>query len=80
MRRFRGRFSGGPAQLVIDSFRRYGTASGTATLVELGDTPVRNWTGIGYCDFPLALSERLSDEAVVRDLEHSYACSSCPVP
>ncbi len=78
-RRFRARPGGGPAQLVIDTFRRYGTASGTALLVELGDTPVRNWTGVGYRDFPLAWSAGLSDEVVIRDLERPYACSLCPV-
>ena len=78
-RRFRARLGGGPAQLVIDTFRRYGTASGTAILVELGDTPVRNWSGIGYRDFPLAWSAELSDEAVIRDLERPYACAFCPV-
>lgn len=78
-RHLRAHPSSGPAQLVIDSYRRYGTASGTALLVELGDTPVRNWSGIGYRDFPLALSERLSDEAVIADIEGPYACSFCPV-
>jgi len=42
VRRLHARLSSGPVQMVIDSFRRYGTAAGTATLVELGDAPVRN--------------------------------------
>jgi aldehyde:ferredoxin oxidoreductase len=79
MRRFRAKLSSGPAQMVIDTYRRYGTASATAMLVELGDAPVRNWTGIGYRDFPLALSEGLSDEAVIRSVERAYACQACPV-
>ncbi len=79
VRRLRARLSGGPAQMVIDSYRRYGTAAGTATLVELGDAPVRNWTGIGFRDFPIALSEGLSDEAVIRHNVRPYACHSCPV-
>ncbi len=78
-RRLRARMSGGPTSLVIDSFRRYGTAAGTAALVELGDTPVRNWLGIGFRDFPLERSGRLSDEAVIRHNLRPYACSSCPV-
>jgi len=79
VRRLRARLSSGPAQMVIDSFRRYGTAAGTAALVELGDTPVRNWAGIGFRDFPLAWSEQLSDEAVIRHNVRPYACHSCPV-
>jgi len=79
LRRLRGQFSGGPAEMVVDSYRRYGTSAGTAMLVELGDTPVRNWSGIGFRDFPLELSEGLSDRAVVRPLVRPYACCSCPV-
>ncbi len=79
VRRLQGRLSGGPTGMVIDSFRLYGTAAGTATLIELGDTPVRNWTGVGYRDFPLALSEGLSDRQVVRQKVRSYACHACPV-
>jgi len=79
LRRFHTRLSGGPLEMVVDSYRRYGTSAGTATLVELGDTPVRNWTGVGYRDFPLELSEGLSDQAVVRPLVRPYACHSCPV-
>jgi aldehyde:ferredoxin oxidoreductase len=79
LRRLRGHLSGGPADLVIDTYRRFGTSSGTAVQVELGDAPVRNWTGIGYRDFPLDLSEGLSDFAVVRSLVRPYACHSCPV-
>ena len=79
LRRLRVRIATASAQLVIDTFRRYGTAAGTSFLVELGDTPVRNWTGIGYRDFPLASSAALSDQAVIHDVERPYACSLCPV-
>ncbi len=79
MRRLRVHLGSGPADMLIDTYKRYGTSAGTAISVELGDTPVRNWTGIGYRDFPLELSEGLSDEAVVRPLVRPYACHSCPV-
>jgi aldehyde:ferredoxin oxidoreductase len=79
VRRLHARLSSGPVQMVIDSYRRYGTAAGTAMLVELGDAPVRNWTGIGFRDFPLEWSEGLSDKAVVRNNIRPYACHSCPV-
>jgi aldehyde:ferredoxin oxidoreductase len=78
-RRFRTQLSRGPAAMVIDSYRRYGTSAGTAVSVELGDAPIRNWTGIGYRDFPLALSEGLSDQAVIEPMRKPYACSCCPV-
>ncbi len=78
-RRLHARLSGGPTRFVIDSFRRYGTAAGTSALVELGDTPVRNWLGLGFRDFPLPRSSRLSDESVIRHNIRPYACHSCPV-
>lgn len=70
---------GGAAQMLIATYRRYGTAVGTAPLTELGDTPVQNWRGVGYRDFPLARSSKLSDEAVIRGLVRPYACHSCPL-
>jgi len=80
LRRLRSPLAGtGSTQLVINTYRRYGTAMATAPLVELGDTPVQNWRGIGYRDFPLARSSKLSDEAVIRDMIRPYACHSCPV-
>jgi aldehyde:ferredoxin oxidoreductase len=79
LRRFDLRPSSGPAGLVVDSFRRYGTAAGTAMLIELGDTPVRNWLGIGYRDFPLEKGEKLSDEAAIRKVVRPYACRACPL-
>ena len=66
-------------ELTMDAYRRFGTSAGTSILVELGDTPVKNWSGIGYRDFPVKLSEGLSDEAVVKPLVKSYACHSCPL-
>jgi aldehyde:ferredoxin oxidoreductase len=66
-------------ELTMDSYRRYGTTVGTSILVELGDTPVKNWSGIGYRDFPVELSEGLSDNAVIKPLIKSYACHSCPL-
>jgi aldehyde:ferredoxin oxidoreductase len=77
--RLRIQFSGGASQLVIDNFRLYGTAAGTALLVALGDTPIRNWGGSSAGDYPVGLAANLGDEAVIRDKIKPYACHSCPV-
>ena len=79
LRRFRAHPTGGPAQMVIDNYVLYGTASGTALLVALDDAPIRNWTGSTVRDYPVALAENLSDEAVIRDKIKPYACHSCPM-
>jgi aldehyde:ferredoxin oxidoreductase len=78
-----GRFgispSGGPLQMVVDNYRLYGTAAGTALLVALDDAPIRNWAGNSSSHYPLSMAENLSDEAVIRDNIKPYACHSCPV-
>jgi aldehyde:ferredoxin oxidoreductase len=79
MRRLRLQFSGGPAGIVIDNFRLYGTASATALLVALGDTPIRNWAGNSLRDFTLSQADKLSDDAVIVNKIKPYACHSCPL-
>ncbi len=79
LRILRAKFTGGPTQIVIDNFRLYGTASGTALLVALDDTPIRNWKGTSVRDYPLSWAENLSDEAVIADKIKPYACHSCPL-
>ena len=79
LRRLKLQFTGGPLQMVVDNFRLYGTASGTALLVALGDTPIRNWSGDSLQDFTMARAANLSDEAVIRDKIRPYACHSCPL-
>lgn len=79
LRLVRARFTGGPTQIVIDNFRLYGTASGTALLVALDDTPIRNWKGTSVRDYPLSWAENLSDEAAIAHNIKPYACHSCPL-
>jgi len=79
LRRLHYKPTGGPTQMVIDNYRLYGTASGTALLVALDDAPIRNWSGSTVRDYAVALAENLSDEAVVRDQIKPYACHSCPL-
>jgi aldehyde:ferredoxin oxidoreductase len=78
-----GRFgivpSGGPLKMVIDNYRLYGTAAGTALLVALDDAPIRNWAGSSSRHYTVAMAENLSDEAVVQDKIKPYACHSCPL-
>jgi aldehyde:ferredoxin oxidoreductase len=55
----------------------YGTSGGLATAVEIGDTPVKNWLGVGPVDFPTA--EEISDNNVIQYQWKRYACFRCPV-
>lgn len=57
--------------------REYGTSGGLATAVEIGDTPVKNWSGVGSLDFPTA--DEISDNNVIQYQLKRYACYRCPV-
>ncbi|MBM3173186.1 MAG: aldehyde ferredoxin oxidoreductase, partial [Chloroflexi bacterium] len=57
-------------------FREFGTCSGLAYLVQIGDTPVKNWDGSAI-DFPNAAA--ISDQCVINLQERRYGCWHCPV-
>ncbi|MBM4452672.1 MAG: aldehyde ferredoxin oxidoreductase family protein [Chloroflexi bacterium] len=57
-------------------FREFGTCSGLAYLVQIGDTPVKNWGGSAM-DFPAAAA--ISDRSVINLQERRYGCWHCPV-
>ena len=65
---------GGP---YLDLFRNYGTCGGTAQSALSGDSPVRNWGGVGVVDFPTA--ENLSGDRVIGYEAKKYGCWRCPV-
>jgi aldehyde:ferredoxin oxidoreductase len=60
--------------------RRYGTSGITATAAETGDSPVKNWGGVGHVDFSIdSKSWKISDEEVLRYQKKCYRCSLCPL-
>ena len=68
-----------PADLFRQILRKYGTAGVTAMSAEAGDSPVKNWDGIGYLDFPLKRSMKIGADSVVKYEVRKYGCYSCPV-
>ncbi len=59
---------------------RYGTGGMTAYSAECGDSPVKNWGGSGYHDFPIgAKSYKISDERLIKYQEKKYYCAFCPL-
>ena len=67
------------ASLVREIYRRYGTSGLTVYSALTGDTPIKNWGGVGYIDYGLSSAARLSDESVVLNQKRRYACQSCPL-
>jgi len=57
--------------------RQYGTCGSMAGLVAKGDTPVKNWAGVGQRDFPTV--NKISDDAVIAIEKKKYACWRCPM-
>jgi aldehyde:ferredoxin oxidoreductase len=62
---------------MYDRFCKYGTAGGTAASAISGDSPVKNWGGVGSEDFPTA--EKISGDSVIKYDIGPYGCFGCPV-
>lgn len=66
------------SSMIIESYKRWGTAAGTAVLVETGDAPIKNWKG-SHKDFPLKKSAKLATDSVTKYRIRKYACKRCPM-
>ena len=65
---------------VREIFRQFGTAGLTAFSAETGDSPVKNWGGVGYKEFPIdTKSAKISDHAVIAHEKKKYHCQACPL-
>lgn len=61
----------------LQSFRKYGTGNGAARAAHSGDTPVKNWGGIGVTDFPDVSG--IERDAVIANLDKHIGCWHCPI-
>ena len=68
-----------PADLLRLLYMRYGTPALTAMSAEMGDSPIKNWGGVGYTDFPLKRSQNIGAESVIKYEAKKYGCYSCPI-
>jgi aldehyde:ferredoxin oxidoreductase len=57
-------------------FRRYGTIGITGSSAMSGDSPVKNWGGVGPVDFPGA-AEKFRDETLIAYQDRKYGCWRC---
>jgi len=60
-----------------DFFRTYGTTGITSRSAHSGDSPVKNWGGVGIVDFPEVST--LTGDVVNAKMEKHYACWHCPL-
>ncbi len=60
-------------------WRRYGTATGNTVCAETGDSPIKNWSGIGIINYPYSISKAISAVEIEKYKTRDYGCFSCPV-
>jgi aldehyde:ferredoxin oxidoreductase len=61
----------------INLFRTYGTPVHTVEHARDGDSPVKNWGGVGIIDFPAP--EPIGADPLMERLSKKYACYQCPI-
>ena len=64
-------------QSYFEPFRKYGTTRMTAVSAHSGDTPVKNWGGVGIVDFPNTAG--VSGDAAIANLARHETCWHCPM-
>jgi len=70
---FIGRLSGD----YYERFKRWGTCGDNTNAAANGDSPIKNWAGVGVTDFPD--TEVIGGDAVIALQEHKHGCLWCPV-
>ena len=60
----------------FEQMRKYGTSETTHLLAHNGDSPVKNWGGVGVVDFPDPSG--LSGDAVIANQARDETCWHCP--
>ena len=66
--------------LVRLTFDKFGTIVTNVLSSENGDSPVKNWKGVGIVDFPLAThSGNLNPVNIVEHQVKKYSCYACPL-
>jgi aldehyde:ferredoxin oxidoreductase len=61
----------------LEGFHKYGTSNVAASFAHNGDTPVKNWGGIGIYDLPDVSG--LTGDAAIANIERRTGCWHCPV-
>jgi len=68
-----------PHPTVVWAMANQGTASSLAISTESGDTPIKNWKGVGMRDFPYDRAVQISGTGATQFNTAFYACSACPL-
>ncbi len=61
----------------FENWHKYGTSRGGYNSAISGDSPIKNWSGVGVVDFPNPTG--LNGDAAIANLDRREACWHCPV-
>jgi aldehyde:ferredoxin oxidoreductase len=61
----------------MEGFHKYGTSNVAEGFAHSGNTPVKNWGGVGVLDLPD--NSGLSGDAAIANLERRTGCWHCPI-
>jgi aldehyde:ferredoxin oxidoreductase len=67
----------GSGPMALDGMRKYGTSALTGISAHSGDTPVKNWGGIGIIDLPDV--EGLKADVLLGYVQKHGGCWHCPI-
>ncbi len=67
------------ASTIKEILRKYGTPGLTVYSAMVGDTPIKNWDGVGYTDFKYENVMKISGDKVIENQKKKYACQNCPL-
>jgi aldehyde:ferredoxin oxidoreductase len=69
-----------PGDMAKLAFRSFGTIVTNVMSSEYGDSPVKNWKGAGYKDYPISThANKINPGIVVKNERRKYHCYSCPL-
>ncbi|KNY27951.1 aldehyde ferredoxin oxidoreductase family protein [Pseudobacteroides cellulosolvens] len=59
--------------------KTWGTSGTVAYSANIGDSPIKNWKGVGCIDFPGRLTKKISNDSVTKYETEKYGCYACPM-
>jgi aldehyde:ferredoxin oxidoreductase len=68
------------AQMIIQQYSaaQLGTTAFTVISSQIGDSPVKNFKGVGYKDFPMKSAKKIGGHKIKEIMKNQYGCFSCP--
>ncbi|MFA4915212.1 MAG: aldehyde ferredoxin oxidoreductase family protein [Syntrophales bacterium] len=67
----------GPTAQMAEAFGKLGTGMGSGASALSGDSPVKNWSGVGISDFGEEKADKISAMSMHKYMTKKYACANC---